>query len=334
MPEKTYSISELAVQLNLPRTTINDWLKNFAPYLEYEMKGKRKEYNINALNVLKTISKWKNDGKSASAIQKLLEEKYGITAEVAPEEITENTAESEVSETAPQNSGELMQVVHSDLEMLLANVEQLNEKRIKSTRRAAWFSVFIMFFIFLGVALAGYFIYMNMLKMQQANNAASQEYARKITELKSQNQKQLEDLTSLRKLELDKLNSDFDIKNKEFQKELQMQKEELSSAFADLKKSVAARREAELIKLREAFAAEQKNTLEKLIAKEKELTAIQQKLETLEKRAADLKKHTDSLHKKNEDLNIRLQKEQQDKKRIEEDLNALQQSIKEDKDDK
>ena len=227
-----------------------------------------------------------------------------------------------------------MQTIHSDLEMLLANVEQLNEKRIQSTRRAAWISVLIMFFIFLGVALAGYFIYMNMLKMQQANNTASQEYARKITELKNQNQKQLEELTSLRKLELDKLNSDFDIKNKEFQKELQTQKEELSSAFADLKKSVAERREAELIKLREAFAAEQKITLEKLIAKEKELTAIQQKLETLENRAAALKKHTDSLQKKTEDLNNRLQKEQQDKKRIEEDFNALQQSIKEDKEDK
>ena len=48
MSEKTYSISELAIQLQLPRTTINDWLKSFAPYLEYEMKGKRKEYNQNA----------------------------------------------------------------------------------------------------------------------------------------------------------------------------------------------------------------------------------------------------------------------------------------------
>ena len=137
MSRKTYSISELAIQLNLPRTTVNDWLKNFAPYLEFEVKGKRKEYNQNALDVLKNISRWKNAGKSASAIQKLLEENYGLTGEVAPELPPENTVEPAKVAENTADSGELMQVVHSDLEMLLANVEQLNAKRIKSTRRAA-----------------------------------------------------------------------------------------------------------------------------------------------------------------------------------------------------
>ena len=316
MSRKTYSISELAIQLNLPRTTVNDWLKNFAPYLEFEVKGKRKEYNQNALDVLKNISRWKNAGKSASAIQKLLEENYGLTGEVAPELPPENTVEpAEVAENTA-DSGELMQVVHSDLEMLLANVEQLNAKRIKSTRRAAWMSVIIMFLIFAGVAAAVYLIYINMVRMQQQNAAAKLQYAKQISELQAENKQQLEELNKLRKLELDKLSSDFDIRNKEFQKEIKIQKDELSQAFKELEKSVAARREAEIIKLRETFAAEQKATLEKLIAKEKELTAIEKKVEQLQSNA-------NSLQKKTEELNTRLEKEQQAKKRLEEDYQAL-----------
>ena len=320
MSRKTYSISELAIQLNLPRTTVNDWLKNFAPYLEFEVKGKRKEYNQNALDVLKNISHWKNAGKSASAIQKLLEENYGLTGEVAPELPPENTV-SPAENTA--DSGELMQVVHSDLAMLLANVEQLNEKRIRSTRRAAWMSVIVMFLIFAGVAAAVYLIYMNMMRMQEQNAAAKLQYAKQISELQSENKQQLEELNKLRKLELDKLSSDFDIRNKEFQKEIKIQKDELSQAFKELEKSVAARREAEIIKLREAFAAEQKATLEKLIAKEKELTAIEKKVEQLQSNADSLRKHTASLQKKTEELNSRLEKEQQAKKRLEEDYQAL-----------
>lgn len=322
MSGKTYSISELAVQLNLPRTTVNDWLKNFASYLEFEMKGKRKEYNQNALNVLKNISHWKNEGKSASAIQKLLEENYGLTGEVAVESPTENTAVTEPAGNT-SDSGELMQVVHSDLEMLLANVEQLNAKRIKSTRRAAWTSVIVMLLIFAGVVAAGYFIYMNMVRMQEHNAAAKLQYAKQISDLQAENKQQLEELNKLRKLELDKLSSDFDVRNKEFQKEIKIQKDELSQAFKELEKSVSARREAEMLKLREAFAAEQKATLEKLIAKEKELTAIEKKVEQLQSHAESLRKHTASLQKKTEELNVLLKKEQQDKKRLEEDYQVL-----------
>ena len=132
MLKKTYSISELAVQLQLPRTTINDWLKSFAPYLEFEMRGKRKEFNRNALEVLKNISAWKNEGKSATVIQKLLEEKYGILGEVTSGNNGESARETEKNTESNDSPGEMMQVVHSDIELLLANVEQFNEKRIKS----------------------------------------------------------------------------------------------------------------------------------------------------------------------------------------------------------
>ena len=326
MAEKTYSISELAIQLQLPRTTINDWLKSFAPYLEYEMKGKRKEYNSNALNVLKNISIWKNEGKSASAIQKLLEEEYGLCGEIASTPQTEEVPEDNTG-IEDKGSGELMQVVHSDLELLLANVEELNSKRIQSTRRAAWGTVLVLVLILAGIGAIGYFVYMYLQRIQQENYVAKQEYSRQIRELQTENKQQLENLNKLRKIELDKLSSDFDIRNKKFQSEIATQKKELSEAFENLEKSVAVQREAELIKLRESFAKEQKEALEKLIAKEKELSTIKVQLKNLQKHTNSLQQRTNSLQKKTESLNSMLEQERRDKKRLEEEYQSLSKII-------
>ena len=40
--KKTYSIVELAEMLNVPRTTLNDWLTRFYQYIECETRGKRR----------------------------------------------------------------------------------------------------------------------------------------------------------------------------------------------------------------------------------------------------------------------------------------------------
>lgn len=328
MSKKTYSISELAIQLQLPRTTINDWLKTFAPYLEFEMKGKRKEYNTNALEVLKNISLWKNEGKSASAIQKLLEENYGIQGEIT-EKDTKNTVEqNDITATAqPSDSGELMQVVHSDLEMLLANVEKMNEKRIRSTRKAAWSSIFFMFLILCGVAAIGYFVYISVENMQQKNDSARKEYNEKISTLQQQNKKQLDEISRLRRLELDKLNSNFNIRDKKFQQELAAQRAELTAEFNKLAKNVAAQREIEILKLREAFAAEQRALLEKLIAREKELSKINAKMAELQKNINFMQKINSELQNKNQSLTTSIKQILLEKKQLEQQKKELEQSL-------
>lgn len=320
MPKKTYSISELAVQLQLPRTTINDWLKSFAPYLEFEMRGKRKEFSHNALEVLKNISAWKNEGKSASVIQKLLEEKYGILGEVASDEQEESISVSGKTAENTADSGELVQIVHSDIELLLANVEKMNEKRIKSTRRAVWGSAVVMFLILVGVGAAAYFVYLSMLKLKVENTAAKQEYIKRIEDLQNENKLQLEKLNDFRKIELEKLSSDFNTRNKKFQQEIEQQKAELTEAFKELEKSVAARREAEMLKMREAFAAEQKAALEKLIAKEKELSLVQQQVKELQQNSKSLKQQT-------ADLNQMLEQERNAKKKLESENQALNKTL-------
>ena len=51
--KKAYTIVELAEALNVPRTTLNDWLTRFYQYIECETSGKWKVYFDTSLEVLK-----------------------------------------------------------------------------------------------------------------------------------------------------------------------------------------------------------------------------------------------------------------------------------------
>ena len=52
MESRTYLASDLAGELGLPRSTINDWLVRYADYLEVETRGKRKVYSEKSLRML------------------------------------------------------------------------------------------------------------------------------------------------------------------------------------------------------------------------------------------------------------------------------------------
>ena len=65
MEGRTYLASDLAGELGLPRSTINDWLVRYADYLEVDTRGKRKVYSAKSLRILKEISEMRNEGKSS-----------------------------------------------------------------------------------------------------------------------------------------------------------------------------------------------------------------------------------------------------------------------------
>ena len=52
MQGKYYTVMELAERVGVPRTTINDWLSRYAPYIDFTMQGKRRIYSENTLSVL------------------------------------------------------------------------------------------------------------------------------------------------------------------------------------------------------------------------------------------------------------------------------------------
>ena len=83
---QVYLVSDLAQELNVPRTTVNDWLKRFDRYIVYVMSGRRKAYGTPALEVLKEISKLRNEGVSNSGIEEVLSRKYPIRPEIAADD--------------------------------------------------------------------------------------------------------------------------------------------------------------------------------------------------------------------------------------------------------
>ena len=45
MGSKNYTVMELAEQIGVPRTTINDWLARYSMYIDTVAQGKRKVYH-------------------------------------------------------------------------------------------------------------------------------------------------------------------------------------------------------------------------------------------------------------------------------------------------
>ena len=106
MESRTYLASDLAGELGLPRSTINDWLMRYADYLEVETRGKRKVYSEKSLRILKEISGMRNEGKSSFEIEQLLASRYGIRPEVAPHTPAAPVRENGETLPAPTVPGE------------------------------------------------------------------------------------------------------------------------------------------------------------------------------------------------------------------------------------
>lgn len=81
---RSYLASDLAEELELPRSTINDWLARYADYLEVDTRGKRKVYSAKSLRILREISEMRSESKSSFEIERLLASRYGIRPEVTP----------------------------------------------------------------------------------------------------------------------------------------------------------------------------------------------------------------------------------------------------------
>ena len=60
METKSYLASDLANELGVARSTVNDWLSRYGDYLETENRGKRRAYSEKSLRILREISEFRN----------------------------------------------------------------------------------------------------------------------------------------------------------------------------------------------------------------------------------------------------------------------------------
>ena len=297
--QEGYLASDLAAELQVPRTTLNDWLTRYAAHLEFELRGKRKIYSPRSLDVLKAVAALRDSGLGAFEIENELTAKFGIRPEVdeppAPTE-TPSAAESSASaDTAviPSAQPALPALpTEADWAKLSAMIEELQERRQSAVRRFYW----IMAGLLLTVILAGTWLTG---KVYQAWEASRRDAAEQIESLRQDNRslqnslteagKSLETMRQESSAREDAARKDAAAKQQEFQKaiqdlsdtmkqtrlddqneikrlaaELDRQRAEARAELEKLRQTESGRRTAEIIRIKEEFAKTQKELLERL----------------------------------------------------------------------
>ena len=102
---KSSLASDLASELGLPRSTINDWLTRYADYLESESRGKRRAYSAKSLNILREIGEMRNRGLSSFDIEQQLASRYGLRPEVAQAPAAEDSATGNAPAASREENG-------------------------------------------------------------------------------------------------------------------------------------------------------------------------------------------------------------------------------------
>lgn len=90
---KNYTVMELAEQVGVPRTTINDWLTKYSSYVSFTMQGKRRTYSERTLAMLKSVSELREKGASSFEIETELSKLYAIHGEPVLPGLEQTTAE-------------------------------------------------------------------------------------------------------------------------------------------------------------------------------------------------------------------------------------------------
>ena len=83
-----YSISDLADQVGVPRTTITDWLGKYARFIELQTQGRRRFYTDRTLSVLCKVAELRTAGRSIGDIDGELERIFPVHPTVEPPDAT------------------------------------------------------------------------------------------------------------------------------------------------------------------------------------------------------------------------------------------------------
>ena len=70
--EKVFSVADIAKKIEIPRTTLNEWLNRYPQFIESRTRGKRKVYTEKAVETLREIAALRDYGRSAVEIEQEL----------------------------------------------------------------------------------------------------------------------------------------------------------------------------------------------------------------------------------------------------------------------
>ena len=323
---RRFLASDLSQELELPRSTINDWLTRYAEYLESENWGKRRFYSEKSLNNLREIAELRNAGKSSFEIEQQLAARYGIRPEVAhPEEPETAVAEAPTAPRDPEENsasapgeGETLPMLRPafdemssqftrEFTALAAKFEELGRERRRMFRRM-WFAglaimaAALLLLLLLGAAL--WTLHGKFERSKAESTAAMATLTRDGEKLSGQ----LESIRAEQRRETEKLGVMLDRSRADFQRnaerlgsELAEQRKGFEHRIAELSADAEKKLQTETLRLKEEFARKQQQELREQAA------AYEKKLREAEAGVAAAKGDADRARKESGELRHRLE---------------------------
>ena len=323
---RRFLASDLSQELELPRSTINDWLTRYAEYLESENRGKRRFYSEKSLNILREIAELRNAGKSSFEIEQQLAARYGIRPEVAhPEEPETAVAEAPTAPRDPEENsasapgeGETLPMLRPafdemssqftrEFTALAAKFEELERERRRMFRRM-WFAglaimaAALLLLLLLGAAL--WALHGKVERSKAESTAAMATLTRDGEKLSGQ----LESIRAEQRRETEKLGVMLDRSRADFQRnaerlgsELAEQRKGFEHRIAELSADAEKKLQTETLRLKEEFARKQQQELREQAA------AYEKKLREAEAGVAAAKGDADRARKESGELRHRLE---------------------------
>ena len=279
--KKVYNVAQIAEEIEIPRTTINEWLNRFPQYLEMEFRGKRKVYTENALAVIREIAALRDYGHSTADIERELSHKHPFQAEVDDTSEQQEPAPTETvtalsSQKQQHYPEELARLINGELTMLTNSVQQnLRDARRAAVRSLRWQLILTVLMVLFGGALLWFAVQLGeRMRHQQQALMLSGEQLKVLRSDTAALTRELEN-REIKIAEQDKVLRDMSVmldkNSRDYQKNIDLLERELKSMQenfeADLKResgSSAERQQAEMARLREEFAGRQLELLKKI----------------------------------------------------------------------
>ncbi|MHB9138090.1 MAG: MerR family transcriptional regulator [Victivallaceae bacterium] len=312
--KKAYTIVELAEALNVPRTTLNDWLTRFYQYIECETRGKRKVYFDTSLEVLKEISELRNTGLASPEIEAELAKRHPVHAEIAPPQPEESEGgdqpqNEETQEMMPpvvrKQTEEIGRMLGKELQNIAERLEaSKNQNKSFARKTMRWYILALLLIVAMGAtAIIVTLKAAELLKMQDGKIDSSRVILGKIDlqnnsivkELQQRDQliaKQNQDLQRMSIL-LDKNSGDYQKNIEKLQGELNQQREDFKAMIDKASKNADTKTSAELAAMKDYLAKEKLEYIQKVEALSKETaeraTQIEQLKACMEKQSEEYK---------------------------------------------
>lgn len=325
---RRFLASDLSQELELPRSTINDWLTRYAEYLESENRGKRRFYSEKALNILREIAELRNAGKSSFEIEQQLAARYGIRPEVAHPEEPEEAAPADSAAPAPRSEASLPGAASGEGEALpmlrpafdemssqftreftalASKFEELEAERRRMLRRMWGAGLAIMAAALLLLLLLGAVLWTlhGKFERRSAENAAAvatlargdEKLSGQVESIRAEQRRESEKIGIM----LDRSRADFRQNVERLSGELAAQRRNFEQRIAELNRNAEEKLQTETLRLKEEFARKQQQELREQAA------AYEKKLREAEAGVAAAKGDADRARKESDELRHRLE---------------------------